>query len=225
MDKDNKIKEPLNNWMLLFSDCIQELSKHNINIVLVNRKSTIIPKENTVVSGGYFDHSNKKKISFVCVIGHPFKQWSPIFVHEYCHFLQWLDNDQQWKDYYKLNDKTIDKIFHNKPVTKEALEKNLNICKNLELDCEKRTVALLKKYKIDIDISEYIRNANVYIHFYNYMKQYRQWYTPNNVPYKIPALLNTASPTFYKNYDEIPEKLLKEYEKYFPPKKKNNIIK
>ena len=119
----------------------------------------------------------------------------------------------------------IDKIFHNKPVTKEALERNLNICKNLELDCEKRTVALLKKYKIDIDIGEYIRNANVYIHFYNYMKQYRQWYTPNNVPYKIPALLNAASPTFYKNYDEIPEKLLKEYQKYFPPKKKNNIIK
>lgn len=222
--KTNKTKYPLNNWMILFSDCIQEMSKYNINIILEDSKSIKIQKENISVSGGFFDYSDKNNLIFACVIGYSFEQWSPVFIHEYCHFLQWLDRDQLWKDFYYLNAKSMDNIFNNKPVKKHILERNLNICKNLELDCEKRTVALLKKYKVDMDISAYIRTANVYIHFYNYMKRYRQWYPLTNVPYRIPALLKAAAPTFYKNYDEIPEAMLKQYEIYFPLKKKNNIL-
>lgn len=221
----NKTENPLNNWMILFSDCIQHMSKNDVNIILKNSTSIEVPGENVNTSGGFWDDSNILEPIFGCAIGYPVERWLQIFAHEYCHFLQFLDHDQCWLNFRSLRNEDTDKVFNNKPIEEWKLLQIIKFSKNIELDCEKRTVALLKKYKVPIDISTYIQKANVYIHFYNHIKTYRQWPPVDKVPYMIPSIIKTASTTFYKNYDEIPKAMLKEFEKHYPAKKKNNIIK
>lgn len=214
----------INNWMILFCDCIRNMSKYDVNIVLKKSKTIRIVEENITVSGGYWADYNEKNITFACTTGHPFEKWSQTFAHEYCHFLQWLDKGEVWKDFRKIKNEDLDKIFHNKPIKEETLDNVLRWSKNIELDCEKRTVKLLKKYKVDVDIKRYIQKANVYIHFYNYAKRYRQWYPANKNPFLIESLIVSAPDNFNGNYDEMPPEMLKEYEKHFPPKKTNRII-
>lgn len=220
-----KIEMPSNNWMMLFSDCIQEMTRHNVKIILKNSKSIEVPRENITTGGGYWDDLDIENPTFGCAIGHPTEQWLQTFAHEYCHYLQWLEQDKIWLDYRSVRSEDVEKIFNNKAIEKWKLDQALDCSKMLELDCEKRTVALLNKYKIPINIPEYIQKANVYIHFYNHSKQYRQWYPLNKSPFKITSLIKTASTNFYKNYDKIPEAMSKEYKKHYPPKKTNNIIK
>jgi hypothetical protein len=211
------------NWLHFITDCITELCKYDVKIELSNSDNVYIQEENIRVNG-YWDDSNENHLVFACAIGKPIKKWGPIFAHEYCHFLQWKDKDQLWYDYQSISVDENYKIYHNLPIEKDRLEFCLNTYRDVELDCEKRTVKLLKKYKVPVDITEYIRGANAYVHFYNYIKRYRKWYPPKKMPYACRALHRLASPTFEENYDEIPKHMVKAYERYYPVKRKSNIL-
>ncbi len=56
----------------------------------------------------------------------------------------------------------------------------------MELDNEKRSVAIIKAWDLPIDVKTYTQKANAYIQFYNWMFFTRRWCTPQNSPYKNP---------------------------------------
>lgn len=210
-------------WIHLITDCIADLCSHNVKLILENSKTVFIQDEGLKVSG-YWNDIDDNHLVFACATGKPIQKWGPIFAHEYCHFLQWKDKDQIWHNYQTIGMDEICDIFHNKPISEERLEFCLNASRDIELDCEKRTVKLLKQYKIPIDISNYIRGANAYIHFYNHIKRYRHWYPPKKMPYARRGLLKVAPSRFLSNYDNIPKKMISEYEKYYPVKRKSNLL-
>lgn len=72
--------------------------------------------------------------------------------------------------------------------------------RDLELDNEKRSVKIIKKYGLSVDVDEYIQKANAYVHFYNYMKISRRWSKANNSPYTNPVLYPQMSTKFNMNY-------------------------
>jgi hypothetical protein len=90
---------------------------------------------------------------------------------------------------------------------KTALAKS----RDLELDNEKRSVALMKKWDLKIDIDDYIRKANAYVMFYNYMYHSRKWSNPNNAPYTNQMIVSKMSNKFNMRYTEMSERLLKLY--------------
>ena len=212
-----------NRWMKLFLDGVSELCDNNVKINLSHTDTIYIPEEGVQVNG-FWDDTDEKKLVFACAIGKPLSKWGPIFAHEFCHFLQWKDKEQIWYDYQSISIEEALKVYHNQPISKERLDFCLNTTREIELDCEKRVVQLFKKYKIPIDISNYIKSANAYIHFYNHIKKYRQWYPPGKMPYAKRRLREAASTRFYKDYTEIPPLMAELYRKYYPEKKKNNII-
>lgn len=212
-----------NNWLRIVADCISELSDNKVNIKFSNTDSILLESENVNVNG-YWDDANENNLIFACAVGKPVEQWGPIFVHEFCHFQQWKEKEPLWHAYQTITKEENYNILHNKPISNERLHFCLDIMRDVELDCEKKTVALLKKYKVPIDIEQYIKGANTYIHFYNHIKQYRQWYPLKYIPYVMKRLLKIAAPTFYKDYTEIPPELIPVYEQYYPPKKKNNLL-
>lgn len=71
-------------------------------------------------------------------------------IHEYCHFLQWKNQITVWKKY----------------------EKNKSLKLELEKDCEKKTVKLIKKLKLEneLNLKDYIQNANTILWFYKIEK-------------------------------------------------------
>ena len=46
----------------------------------------------------------------------------------------------------------------------------------LELDCDRRATALMKKHKLPIDVTNYIQESNSYILSYNYIHEHRNFF-------------------------------------------------
>ena len=88
------------------------------------------------------------------------------------------------------------------------ITKHISVARDLELDNEKRSVKLIKKFKLPIDVKLYIKKANAYVLFYNYMLITRRWCKPNNSPSRNPILLAECSDKFDMRYDKLSDDIL-----------------
>lgn len=212
----------VNRWLQLVGDCLVVLSKNNVRVTFTHHRIKV--KEDNTHCTGYWDDSDPNDLQLKCMITNDDSEWVSTFAHEYCHFLQWKDKPKIWHDYNsKLNGDDLYKIYNNKPISRHKLETALNIVRELELDCEKRTVWLLQQYKIPIDIRSYIRKANAYILFHNHAKVYRKWYPLENSPYMNSKILQACSSRFYDNYEITPRKLAEAFLEQYPPVRNNNL--
>ncbi len=129
-----------------------------------------------------------------------------ILVHEFGHLTQYVDNCKPWRNLGNSLDKMTDWL-QGKDI--RNTDKYINAARDMELDNEKRSVQIIKDFGLDIDIDSYIKRANSYVYFYNWMKTTRRWSSPNNSPYKNKALLEVMPKTFQKSYRTIPKRIAK----------------
>jgi hypothetical protein len=113
---------------------------------------------------------------------------------------QWLEGIPLWRT---ANDsiEEIDKWLDGKEV--ENIEECINASRDLELDNEKRSVEMIKKWNLPIDVSEYTKKSNAYVLFYNYIKTSRKWSLPGNSPYSNKEVLSKMSTDFDMNYEKL----------------------
>jgi len=211
-------------FMSFFADCLAHMGEYNVNIRLHKESSFKLDFDNSMVRGSWDDSQPDKPPTLCCTIDGDPIEWISIFTHEYCHFLQWLDKDHIWKKYDKLDSETLSAATNNKPISKKDLEYVINCARDLELDCEKRAVKLIKNRKLPIDLDGYIRDANIYIQYYNYIKISREWYNDDrNNPFEDPLIRSVTPTSFYKSFDNIPPELLNAFILKFPPSKQSNL--
>ena len=88
----------------------------------------------------------------------------------------------------------------------------MNTTRNLEHDCERRTLAMIKDYDLPIDGEKYARMAASYVMFYEYVKKHRKWYKIGKEPYRNEKLLKVMPANLPKRLTMTPkiEKLYKE---------------
>ena len=151
-----------------------------------------------VLVSGYFDDTVPV---LACAMKN--EQAYEVLVHEYCHFTQWRDQCKPWV--MAVKHKAFEGLWD---FLGGAEVKNINrllsLCRDVEEDNERRAVALIKKMQLDIDIDYYIKKANAYIHFYNWMKTSRRWCRPYNTPYTNKRLLDAMPTTFSESYTVLP---------------------
>lgn len=124
-----------------------------------------------------------------------------ILLHEYCHLTQWAEGAPVWRaDRGGWGDWLAGKAVRN---VKALIE----TARELEADCERRTIRLMRELDAPVDIEEYARGANAYIHFYNVMAVKRKWYRPGRRPYTDPDSLAAANPTLDTDFRKTPKKL------------------
>jgi hypothetical protein len=114
---------------------------------------------------GWFDSSKKELM--VCA-KHP--DFFIVFVHEFCHFLQWRDDRKWWNKRMKGYCKFTDWL-----ALKRKKNEGREDCQLVELDCEKRAVKLIRKLHLPVDIKTYIQKANSYLLFYLIVEKNRKW--------------------------------------------------
>ena len=180
------------NIQKLISDISIKCIENGINLRL--EYTDQVDQENIPCSG-YFDEqtlavaTKKKKM----------QDWLDVLVHESCHLDQFLEGLPVWiPDEDSLF--IVEDWIHGKNLTKRTLEKGFKNALTLELDCEKRTVTKMQKYKIRFNKNEYIQKANSYLFSYTYAFVHKAWYPK---PYETPKI--------YKN---MPTKFLT-VEQYF----------
>lgn len=188
----------------IFTDFVKsECKKHGVHFK--EYKRPYINYSKTIKCAGFFADGEDdifKKPTLAYAKGNP--DYMALLVHEYGHMTQWLDNIPIWKeatfslDYLDrwLNGEDFDDIY-----------KHIDIAKEIELDNEKRSVELIKKWGLPLDIPTYIRKANAYVQFYLYLKESRRWSQPNKSPYSVIEIIELMSDEFDMDYDTLDPKI------------------
>jgi len=178
--------------------CIQ--NKIFFHLDYVNK----VDQENLPCSG-YFDEktlvvaTNKKNV----------REWLDVLVHESCHLDQFLEKSKLWvSDANSLC--VVEAWINKKNISENKKLTGFNNTISLELDCEKRTIAKIKKYNLDINIEEYVQKANSYLLAYLYAMIYRKCYP---TPYENPRIWKKM-PKNFLTIDQYLDKNSK-YLKYF----------
>jgi len=191
---------------------VKNLKKHGIKVKLI--KSKFVQYGDGTICNGYFDETNK---TMKVAVGKPIIKWFPTFIHEYCHFEQWLNNAPQWynsaeDEQYTLN-LAMDHFNGYLKLTKKQLNDYLHRAAEVELDCEKRVIKKIKENNLPIDVKKYTQRANAYIAFYYAMEKLKSWY--DFPPYESEEILNIMPSTIRGvNHKKLGKKLVKLFEKH-----------
>lgn len=176
------------------------LKLQNFTIKLIHKK---VAKCVTGICSGYFSIGTRE-----LVIATGNSKWFETLLHEYCHFCQFVEESKVYRNYCLAKGKWH--AWANKTVEIENKDKRWHFIavRNLELDCERRVIKLIKKYNLPVDINDYCRKANVYLFDYKYRDLTR---TPlrfiNNFS-KLHSII-PAKLLRNKDYDKLPKKYKK----------------
>lgn len=176
-----------------------ECKKYGVKCDL--RKTGYVRLSGNMKCSGYFDEQIP---ALVCSMNR--QDWIEILAHEFCHLTQWIENIPIWK---KADDSIplVDEWLSGTDVPN--IKKHLAICRDLELDNEKRTVKIIKKFGLDIDVEKYIKKANAYVFFYNRLLATRKWSDPDNSPYTNKKVIASMPRYFRADYSYTPKKIEK----------------
>lgn len=173
--------------------------EHGVKCILRNTNN--IKASDTIMCSGYF---NENVPELVCAMKH--HTWIEVLAHEYSHLTQWVENIPIWQQADVSLTIVEDWL---KGVDYKDINKHINVNKMLELDNEKRTVKIIQKLELDVDIDRYIRTANAYVQFYNWIKQTRRWMKPNNTIHDNERIISAMPAKFNMDYTKIPKRIEK----------------
>lgn len=174
---------------------------HGIKCDLRNTKS--VKLSGNIRCSGWFDSDGKE-----LVVSMGREDGLHILVHEYGHLTQWLDSLDNKHELWDLSTDSLGKVdawLGGKRV--HHIARHLGVARDLELDNEKRSVKLIKKWNLSIDTKEYIKRANAYVQFYNWMYFTRRWCKSTNRPYDNVTVVEAMPTTFRMNYSEMSPKV------------------
>jgi len=149
---------------------------------------------------GYFDHAAEVP---TLAVARGADRWLGTMLHEYSHLTQWAEGAPVWKA-----DETSGSWMEwvNGKHVRNA-QRLIRITQELEADCERRAVRLMREMAAPVDVELYSRGANAYVHFYNIIAERRKWYSLSTRPYNVPACLAAANPTLDSNFTKTPKAL------------------
>ena len=120
-------------------------------------------------------------------------------VHEYAHFLQYINKIQV----YTKSDKAgiiVENWFAGKNYDKKTLKRAFLLVRAMERDCEKRAVKLIDQFNLKIDKKLYVKRAHCYIYSHFMMEKTRKFYAFKKSPYRssvvlkiMPSKINVSS--------------------------------
>lgn len=127
---------------------------------------------------GYFSEEDKE-----IVISLKESDWLEVLVHEYNHFIQFISNESSYISLTQGDSNYLSEMWEWIDKESEFEEKRLDVMfqtvREMELDCERRTVEMIKQYNLPINLEEYIFTANVYLYFYSFVRKFRCWFKEN----------------------------------------------
>lgn len=186
------------------------LSKTNTNLVLTIESAKI---DNNNVSGYFSDEDNEIVITYE-------NSWIETLVHEFNHYMQCKEESIYWTNLDYNNSNCLDLMWRWLDGEIELNKNDLTIIfsriRDLEHDCEKRTVKMIKSFDLPIDLEKYICEANIYILFYNLAKEKRCWFPADVGPSSMKDAFALIPKTIYgsRTRNSMSKELFTIMEKY-----------
>lgn len=190
---------------LAFLDHVKrECKSHGVKLDL-RKRSGYLRLNGNIKCSGYFDSENRQ-----LVVAAKWEDWIDILVHEYAHLTQFVDQCVAWVEGANTTDE-IDRWLSGEEI--ESIERHIVACRNLELDNEKRSVEIIKKFDLPIDVERYTKRANGYVYFYTWMLRTRRWSKPGNGPYSNETVIDAMPNEFQDDYENLPDYVVRVFEK------------
>lgn len=127
-------------------------------------------------------------------------EWFGVLVHEYAHFLQWKFASKIW-DKFQGGDFSFDTLILD-PIKNRR--KILTMIE-LEMDCERKAISLIKRFKLCNSVRLYAQQANAVLYKYAYLYKYARWPVANSR--SVAQNLSVAILPTAKDYLSIPVEL------------------
>jgi hypothetical protein len=204
----------LSTWSvgIFLTDMDRELSSAGVRVVCEPKRRISYPGTPFSVNGYFVDTPLNE---FGIATGKHEEDWLPIATHEYSHFLQYRDNAPAWSEgripgtqFWAINIIGL-WLGHGVELAPPRLDEYIRRAREVERDCEERTLALLARYGLPVDPKEYAQKANSYLFFYTAMKETRRWY--GKAPYEVREVWRTLPDAVLpaEAYDTLPDGYLR----------------
>lgn len=170
--------------------------------------------DHTSLAGNIGSFNNDDKVLMVCTGGKEADNyWIGTLIHESCHMDQWIEGSLIYKKWDCALD--IQEWMNGSKWRKAEVTETIKRTINLELDCEKRSVNKIDKYKLGYVINRdmYIKRANFYIYIIKALQVFRKWPKSRKPKAWCVKMYSMMPPYFKKSYKEYPEGFLEELKK------------
>lgn len=156
-------------------------------------------------SGLFYLDSKDNPVIKVAKGGLDEEEWFGILIHEYCHFMQWRDNSKYWESFCNY-DVTYSQIL----LKPEKYKLALTVLMDLEINCERLAVKIIKNNNL-FDHKKYAQSANAILYKYAFLYNFNKWPEDSRTYKKVQDLAPNRILKSYKEYLEIPERVIQYY--------------
>jgi len=202
----NKINQPYRRFI---KQTIKLAKKNNVRLSLLNERQVEYDDNGGKCNGFFCGDEDSEGPQLAVATKQPFKKWFSVFIHEAAHMDQWLEKDPLWDgpDYGGEDGGSLIELWLSGHIqlNESQLKQYMADMRDVEVDCEKRTVQKILKEKLPMSTDYYTQRANSYLWFYTYMIETRKWYTIGKEPYNTPEIVEEMSTEFARDYNRIPQ--------------------
>lgn len=192
-----------------FVDYTIHLAKqHNVNVILSKERHLKLSKH--MSCNGYFQDEEPE---FAVACGQSFDSWFNIFIHESSHMDQWIEQCPEWVT-SDIDDMLTDWLEHDREFPESQLINANQVTIQAEVDCDRRVLKKIEKWKLPINIQKYAQVANAYSWFYHYMLEVRKWYTVGKEPFNNPEIVKRMPTNLDADFITFPEEIRQIFKKY-----------
>lgn len=196
----------------LIHDTKKQARDNGVKLILPDSITIPYPRGNFEVNGYFVAYEEP---TLAVAVGKPLNDWIMILAHEGSHMEQWIEKSPYWINSFIDGKEAVDHLDEwcsGREMTKEELDNVFRRSREIEWDCERRTIEKAKKYNLPVKISEEIQKANSYIFLYSLMREFKRW--PDKRPYQVREIWSRLPDSFDVDYDHIPEKIKELYWKF-----------
>jgi hypothetical protein len=189
------------NNKLFLATALADLISNNVKVVFASGRYVRLDEDKAQL-GGYFSAGPPKILTVATGISE--KRWFPLFLHEYCHFRQFIEGD---KTFNKIMTSLVTQDFDDliggrKEFSQDKIDYFCRTIQKMELNCEHRVVESMELCNLEIDKDAYIKQANSYIFLYTLIRKDHKWPT-KKMPYAIPEIAKIMKPYLLDSYEEL----------------------
>ena len=192
---------------VFFNYVVEELKKDNIKLRFYKSYKSL---DSRFDIKGYFDEET------VAVLKD--RRWLETLVHEFSHYIQWKKQTKTYQAYSKT--KTDPMNLTEKYILSKRIKLNkriktaFRIIKENEYECDKIAVGLIKKFKLPIEVEDYIQRSNHQIIYYHCLEKYKN--TNPKSRFDTPEFIKSLPKKFNSTYiNRLPYDLNLKVAKYF----------
>lgn len=182
-------------------EIIREITRRawSFNVPVLMSPDSSVTATDGIHCSGWFEESPP---CLVVSTGMPEADWLGVLLHEYSHLTQWAEGAAIWREHMKTPG--MWDWLNGKP--QKNAKAIVELTQEIEADCERRTVRLIRELRAPIDLGRYCQEANAYIHFHNVIRDKRKWTKIPGV-LRSPEILKHCNTTLDTDYQKTPKAL------------------